>query len=183
MGPRNNKRKDADADTSTAKRTKKEGEAEAAPAAKPPPKKRVATPSTGAMVQDFDHYLFRLLCVKAENNNFQVSKDEEPDLHAFLQFLKKEYKAFASSVKEGDESATSNVSSLTPKQVKVLQYLHVPLTSRGDEHWNRFYALLKEYHERHGHVLVPRLCETPGLGDWVTDQRYVTDKSSTLCLT
>ena len=31
--------------------------------------------------------------------------------------------------------------------------------------------LLRQYGERHNHVLVPRLCEIPGLGDWVTDQR------------
>jgi Helicase associated domain len=47
----------------------------------------------------------------------------------------------------------------------------VPLTSRGEEHWNRFYELLRQYQQMHGHVLVPRLCEIPGLGDWVTDQR------------
>lgn len=31
--------------------------------------------------------------------------------------------------------------------------------------------LLEDYKKTHGHILVPRLCEVPGLGDWVTDQR------------
>jgi hypothetical protein len=113
---------------------------------------------------DFDHFLFQLLASRAENglSNFTVHKDEYPLLYAWLQFLKKEYKAFTTS---GD------VSQLNAQQVAVLESLHVPLTSRGDDHWNRFYDLLVAYKARHGHVLVPRLCEVPGLGDWVTDQR------------
>jgi Helicase associated domain len=113
---------------------------------------------------DFDHFLFQLLASRAENglSNFTVHKDEYPLLYAWLQFLKKEYKSFTTS---GD------VSQLNAQQVAVLESLHVPLTSRGDDHWNRFYDLLVAYKARHGHVLVPRLCEVPGLGDWVTDQR------------
>jgi hypothetical protein len=110
----------------------------------------------------FNDYIFQLLFFKANNNNFHVTKEEDANVHAFLQHLKKEYKAYAS------DSATSV---LTPEQMKVLEFLHVPLTSRGDDHWNRFFELLQQYGERHGHVLVPRLCEVPGLGDWVTDQR------------
>jgi len=147
-------------------------------AAKSPPKggrkKKTAAATTGAaaakvnydaeaMVQNFDHYLFQLLSFKADHNNFHVTKEDNPDLHLWLQFVKKEYKNYTGS---------SGQSSLLSKdQVKVLEFLHVPVTSRGDEHWNRFYELLREYGEKHGHVLVPRLCEVPGLGDWVTDQR------------
>jgi hypothetical protein len=134
---------------------------------KPPPKKR--TPAAGVSTDKnptdpafFNDYIFQLLFFKANNNNFHVTKEEDPNVHAFLQHLKKEYKAYAS------ESTTS---CLTQEQMKVLEFLHVPLTSRGDDHWNRFFELLQQYGERHGHVLVPRLCEVPGLGDWVTDQR------------
>ena len=110
----------------------------------------------------FNDFLFALLAHKAENNNFHVSREENPHLHVWLGHLKREYKSFIS-----EEVG----SSLTDVQVKVLEHLHVPLTSRGDDHWNRFFQLLEAYNVRHGHVLVPRLCEIPGLGDWVTDQR------------
>jgi len=110
----------------------------------------------------FNDFLFALLAHKAESNNFHVSREDNPHLHVWLGHLKREYKSFLS-----EEVG----SSLTEVQVKVLEHLHVPLTSRGDDHWNRFYQLLQAYADRHGHVLVPRLCEIPGLGDWVTDQR------------
>lgn len=112
----------------------------------------------------FDHFLFQLLAVRAETNNanFNVHKDEYPVLYSWLQFIKKEYKNF---------SNTATTSQLTHQQIAVLESLHVPLTSRGDDHWNRFYEQLVAYKARHGHALVPRLCEVPGLGDWVTDQR------------
>jgi len=123
--------------------------------------------------QEFDHYLFKLLLYKAAHNNFQVSRDKEPELHAWLKFLKQQYKFFLSSQEAAPENQAfaAEISVLSADQFKVLQSLHVPLTSRGDDHWNRFFGLLTDYKETHGHVLVPRLCETPGLGDWVTDQR------------
>lgn len=111
---------------------------------------------------NFDHFLFKLLCFRAENQNFHVSRDKNPELLAWMQHLKREYK---------NHVANPITSALSADQMKVLEYLHVPLTSRGDDHWNRFFELLNQYHTRHGHVLVPRLCEVPGLGDWVTDQR------------
>jgi hypothetical protein len=111
---------------------------------------------------EFDHFLFRLLAFKADAGNYQVLKEEHPDLHNWLQCLKYEYKQF---IREPESSQ------LTALQIKVLESLHCPLTSRGDDHWNRFFDLLNQYKEVHGHVLVPRLCEIPGLGDWVTDQR------------
>jgi hypothetical protein len=138
-------------------------------ASKPSPKKRTPAGLLGASGDKsptdptfFNDYIFQLLFFKANNNNFHVTKEEDPNVHAFLQHLKKEYKAYAAE-------ATTSV--LTQEQMKVLEFLHVPLTSRGDDHWNRFFELLQQYGERHRHVLVPRLCEVPGLGDWVTDQR------------
>lgn len=116
-------------------------------------------------VTNFDHCLFQLLAHKVETGNYHVPKDHE--LHPWMLFLKREFKQHC----QGGGGVTSPPCLLTDRQVKVLEFLHVPLTSRGDEHWNRFYDLLQDYKERHGHVLVPRLCEVPGLGDWVTDQR------------
>ena len=187
---RSGKRKDATvAASSTTKRTKtsdaatasdEEATAVAVETTKPAAaRKKRAVANTDIKVPtwpdpaDFDHYLFQLLSYKADNNNFHVNKEEYPALHAWLQYLKREYKLHLAAQAEGaEENPTSPTAcSLTEDQLKVLQYLHVPLTSRGDDHWNRFYQLLIEYKERHDHVLVPRLCEVPGLGDWVTDQR------------
>jgi hypothetical protein len=101
----------------------------------------------------FDHFLFHLLVFRSANSNYNVTKEEYPQLHAWLQHLKREYK---------NKTSGCNPSKLTDEQVQVLEYLHVPITSRGDEHWNRFYEMLVAYKKRHGHVLVPRLCEVPG---------------------
>jgi hypothetical protein len=169
--------KDAAAAPPTAKRTKEAEDvlpaasavpptAAATDTSKPSPKKRV--PITGGInkspvdAANFHEFLFFLISFKADKNNFHVTKDEDSLLHAFLQHLKKEYKAYQQD---------PNTSILDEDQIKVLEFLHIPLTSRGDEHWNRFYDLLLQYKETHKHVLVPRLCEIPGLGDWCTDQR------------
>lgn len=127
-----------------------------------PIRKRLHTNAAVDLPRDFDRMLFQLLLFKAETGNFHATKEEQPHLHAFLYFIKKEFKNF---------QADSESSNLTADQIKVLEHLHVPLTSRGDDHWQRFYDLLVKYKATHGHVLVPRLCEVPGLGDWVTDQR------------
>jgi len=123
----------------------------------------------------FDHFLFHLLAFRVHNGNFHVSRAKFPTLHAWMQLLKKEYKIYSSQQQQqqGSTSTTSEPikSKLTDQQVSVLEFYHVPLTSRGDDHWSRFYNLLVQYKQSHGHCLVPRLCEIPGLGDWVTDQR------------
>lgn len=123
----------------------------------------------GHSLEDFNHNLFHLLLFRADHKSFHVPRESYPELYAWMQHLKREYKHYAAAQENGSNPATS--SSLTPDQLKVLQSLHIPLTSRGDDHWNRFYQLLQDYRAHHGHVLVPRLCEIPGLGDWVTDQR------------
>ena len=114
--------------------------------------------------EHFDHFLFYLLVVRAESENpaQNISKEDYPLLYAWIQNVKKEYKLYVNQAPHCH---------LTAQQVLVLESLHVPLTSRGDDHWNRYYEFLVQYRSRHGHVLVPRLCEIPGLGDWVTDQR------------
>jgi hypothetical protein len=148
-------------------------------ASKSPPKKRVAVdlgPTVGLNPTDpanFDHFLFQLLAYKAARDNYHVNKDEQPELHAWLMHVKREYKKHmqAKYPEEATEDTPSTPCELTATQIQVLEMLHVPLTNRGGDHWNRFYDLLKQYGERHGHILVPRLCEVPGLGDWVTDQR------------
>ncbi|GKY95281.1 hypothetical protein MPSEU_000490100 [Mayamaea pseudoterrestris] len=127
------------------------------------PRKRASTNAiTIDLPRDFNHLLFQLLVFKADTGNFHATKEEQPLLHSFLYYIKKEFKNY-----QNDPTACD----LTADQIKVLEHLHVPLTSRGDDHWVRFYDLLVGYREKHGHVLVPRLSEVPGLGDWVTDMR------------
>jgi hypothetical protein len=58
----------------------------------------------------FNDYIFQLLFFKANSNNFHVTKEADANVHAFLQHLKKVYKAYAS------DSATSV---LTQDQVKI----------------------------------------------------------------
>ena len=111
--------------------------------------------------EHFDHFLFQLLLFKATHNTYHVSKDSNHKLYQWLQHIKREYSNYVHQ----------HSSALTRDQVTVLEHLHVPLTSRGDDHWNRFFDFLVQYKQRHGHAMVPRLCEIPGLGDWVTDQR------------
>jgi Helicase associated domain len=141
----------------------------AAPIVKPTWVKRAPNPNFPSHLNPtdpthFDQFLFQLLAFRAETNSggFNVFKDEYPALYAWLQQIKKEYKQFANGAPNCQ---------LTAQQVLVLESLHIPITSRGDDHWNRYYDLLVQYKARHGHVLVPRVCEVPGLGDWVTDQR------------
>lgn len=154
--------------------------AESEPQLPPAKKPRKSTPRAPKIVSTepgaFNNYLYQLLLFKAEKGNYHVPKEEYPELQAWLQHIKREYKNYAAvKEEEGHHTKESNESTppstLTEDQIKVLQYLHVPLTSRGDEHWNRFFSLLEDYKKTHGHILVPRLCEVPGLGDWVTDQR------------
>ena len=148
----------------------------------PPAKKARKAPTRGLKILStepgaFNNYLYQLLLFKAERGTYHVPKEDYPELHAWLQYVKREYKNHAAVKEEGDEAEAdeseepATPSTLTEDQIKVLQHLHVPLTSRGDEHWNRFFSLLEDYKKTHGHILVPRLCEIPGLGDWVTDQR------------
>lgn len=121
--------------------------------------------------QHFDHFLFQLLAFKSEYNTFVVPKDDYPDLHAWLQLVKRMYKQFGEYAESRKAGNLRKGLPLTVAQIKVLDHLNVPLATRGNGHWNRFYSLLRQYKDRHGHVLVPRFCEVPGLGDWVTDQR------------
>ena len=132
----------------------------------------------------FDHFLFQLLAFRVQYANFSVHRERHPALHAWLQVLKKEYKIYTAwqlrnntnpqqqkQRHSSNNNNNNNKSQLTQQQVAVLEFYHIPLTSRGEDHWMRFYSLLCQYRERHGHCLVPRLSEVPGLGDWVTDQR------------
>jgi len=83
-------------------------------------------------------------------------------LYKWIVQLRKDYKT-----RERDPAE----SPLTENQINVLESVRFAFTTRGEEHWQKNYEKLKEYKVDHGHVLVPRQCEIPGLGDWVTSQR------------
>jgi len=152
-------------------------ENEGATASLLPPSYEMVRTKTPVNPDHFNDFLFALLSYKNDFGNFQVDKDKYPALASWLQLIKREYARFV------HHPGVTQV--MTMERKKVLESLHVPLTHRGDDHWNRFFTMLETYKERHGHVLVPRLCEVPGLGDWVTDQRrqykaYKAGKSSQL---
>ena len=92
--------------------------------------------AANANAHEFNHFLFKIIAFKAERGNYQISKEEFPELHNWMQSLKREYKHHTM------DPATC---SLTEEQLKVLEFLHIPVTSRGDDHWNRFYG---KYDER-----------------------------------
>lgn len=63
----------------------------------------------------------------------------------------------------------------------MLESVRFAFTTRGEEHWQKSYDKLKEYREEHGHVLVPRQCEIPGLGDWVSVCLQMSDSNVERC--
>ena len=90
------------------------------------------------------------------------SDDVNPDLYKWIVQLRKDYKKRETNPEE---------SPLTEDQIKTLESVRFAFTTRGEDHWQKNYIKLQEYKKEHGHVLVPRQCEIPGLGDWVTSQR------------
>ena len=94
--------------------------------------------------------------------NVKSTDRKHADLYKWIVQLRKDYK-----IRERDPSE----STLTEEQISVLESVRFAFTTRGEEHWQKNYEKLKEYKVEHGHVLVPRQCEIPGLGDWVTSQR------------
>ena len=50
----------------------------------------------------FDSYLFELLLYKAKHSKYTVTKDEDPLLHQWLQYLRREYKNYTQDVSSTD---------------------------------------------------------------------------------
>ena len=95
--------------------------------------------------------------------NVKSTDKRHTELYKWIVQLRKDYRT-----RERDPSE----STLTEEQISVLESVRFAFTTRGEEHWQKNYQKLKEYKADHGHVLVPRQCEIPGLGDWV---RYNTN--------
>ena len=101
------------------------------------------------------------------NVNVKSTDTRHANLYKWIVQLRKDYKT-----RERDPSE----STLTEEQIRVLESVRFAFTTRGEEHWQKNYEKLKEYKADHGHVLVPRQCEIPGLGDWVRDKPEKADK-------
>jgi hypothetical protein len=130
--------------------------------------RQVASPKSGKRNQkapedsaEWNRIFFELMLYKANNGNINVkSNDEEnTELYKWIMQQRKQYKVFQKN---------TDASSLTNDRIKVLESVRFAFTTRGDDHWQRNYEKLKEFKSEHEHVLVPRLSEIPGLGDWVS---------------
>ena len=102
--------------------------------------------------------LLQLYRIVNGNVNIKSTDREHEELYSWIVQLRKDYKT-----RERDPSE----SPLTDDQISVLESVRFAFTTRGEEHWKKSYERLKEFKADHGHVLVPRQCEIPGLGDWV----------------
>jgi len=127
-------------------------------------KKGPAKPSTPEELACWNRMFFELMLYRIKNGNVNVKSTEEEhyELHQWIVQLRKNYKTREKNPSE---------STLTEEQISVLESIRFAFTTRGENHWHKNYEKLKEYKADHGHVLVPRQCEIPGLGDWVTSQR------------
>jgi len=130
----------------------------------PAPRKGPAKPSTPEELANWNRMFFELMLYRIKNGNVNVKSTEEEhyELHQWIVQLRKNYKTREKNPSE---------STLTEEQISVLESIRFAFTTRGENHWHKNYDKLKEYKADHGHVLVPRQCEIPGLGDWVTSQR------------
>mmetsp|Transcript_5084 Transcript_5084/g.5875 ORF Transcript_5084/g.5875 Transcript_5084/m.5875 type:complete len:405 (+) Transcript_5084:26-1240(+) len=128
------------------------------------PRKGPAKPSTPEELACWNRMFFELMLYRIKNGNVNVKSTEEEhyELHQWIVQLRKNYKTREKNPSE---------STLTEEQISVLESIRFAFTTRGENHWHKNYEKLKEYKADHGHVLVPRQCEIPGLGDWVTSQR------------
>jgi hypothetical protein len=121
-------------------------------------------PSSPEELAHWNQMFFDLMLYRIGNGNVNVKSTDRKhaDLYKWIVQLRKDYKT-----RERDPSE----STLTEEQISVLESVRFAFTTRGEEHWQKNYEKLKEYKVDHDHVLVPRQCEIPGLGDWVTSQR------------
>jgi hypothetical protein len=113
--------------------------------------------------EDWNNMMFTALVYRAKQGDLSVAaKDEDNDeLFQWMQEQRRQFKLYT------EDPSTST---LTADQVKVLDSLHFHWHTRGEEHWNRNYLLLKQFHQENGHCLVPRLAKDK-LGEFVTEQR------------
>jgi hypothetical protein len=106
------------------------------------------------------HFLPHPQLYRANYGNVNVKSTDEKyaELYRWIVQLRKDYKTRERNPEE---------SPITADQIKTLESVRFAFTTRGEEHWQKNYEKLQEYKKEHGHVLVPRQCEIPGLGDWV----------------
>lgn len=113
--------------------------------------------------EDWNNMMFEALVYRVEHGDLNVgAKDEHrSELFQWMQEQRRQFKLYTEN---------PSTSTLTADQVKVLDSLHFNWHTRGEEHWNRNYLLLKQFQQENGHCLVPRLAKDK-LGEFVTEQR------------
>jgi hypothetical protein len=114
-------------------------------------------------LEDWNNMMFQALVYRAEQGDLNVGAKDEArnELFQWMQEQRRQFKLYT------EDPSTST---LTADQVKVLDSLHFHWHTRGEEHWNRNYLLLVQFHRENGHCLVPRLAKDK-LGEFVTEQR------------
>lgn len=110
------------------------------------------------------HIILQLYRANYGNVNVKSTDEKYQDLYRWIVQLRKDYKVRERNPEE---------STLTADQIKTLESVRFAFTTRGEEHWQKNYEKLQEYKKEHGHVMVPRQCEIPGLGDWVSKYHVV----------
>lgn len=109
--------------------------------------------------------LYEIVLYRAVHGDLKIkSKDEKH--RRLYDWMLEQRKAFKEYQEDPADSA------LTEDQVKVMDFLHFPWNTRGEEHWARNFEYLKAFRAENGHTMVPRTYhEVPNLCHWVTDQR------------
>lgn len=125
-------------------------------------------PDDGAPIPEEDptswnQHLVELLLYKYHYKSLNVSASNNAPLRNWVDIQRKVYRRHRND--------PSSITDRQREQLNALEAIEFPFTLKGELHWDRFYEKLREFRDKHGHSLVPRLCEFPGLGDWVVDQR------------
>lgn len=99
----------------------------------------ISAPYTEAALAEWNAMFFKLMAFRAANGHVNVksSDDANKDLYKWVTQLRKEYKQRERS----PESCT-----LSREQIQVLQSVYFAFTTRGEEHWQKSYGKLKQFH-------------------------------------
>jgi hypothetical protein len=127
------------------------------------PKKR-SRPSKDDGSSEWNQMFFELMLYRTKHGDISVNEDddEHESLHNWILQQRTEYGRYGNKV-EG--------CILTEDRIKVLESVAFLFNTRTDKFWRSQFENLKQYKEKHGHLLVPKNCEFQGLGRWVVTQR------------
>lgn len=94
---------------------------------------------TEADLAHWNKMFFKLMAFRAVNGHVNVKSTDEAhkDLYKWVSQLRKDYRQRERS----PESCT-----LSKEQIQVLQSVYFAFTTRGEEHWQKSYQKLKQFH-------------------------------------